>query len=242
MGAPLNVVVTFNPPAIDGETAASRKRRLSHNVDALRQALERRGQRWRAVTVWQHPIGGRLHCHALCHVEPGNDDVASRFDDRPAVHVQPWGRDVGYFTRERLPNGTPTYENRKRWKRVKGQPIKGQRLSISAALKAAITEDVADREHIAQHQHTGQRQPLAAPDAITAPVQLDMFSWLPALPVHVFDLAAERKRRGMSQAALAAMVGLRQPHVANVERGHDKLSPARIRVLRHVLAALPVAA
>lgn len=240
MCAPLNVVVTFNPPAIDSETAASRKRRLSHNVDALRQALERRGQRWRAVTVWQHPIGGRLHCHALCHVEPNNDDVASRFDDRPAVQVQPWGRDVGYFTRERLPNGTPTYESRKRWKRVKGQPIKGQRLTISSSLKAAITEDVADRQHITQQQQTGQRQALSSSTAV--PVQLDLFGSLPALPATVFDLVAERKRRGLSQYALAAMVGLRQPHIANCERGHDRLSTARIRVVRHVLAALPTAA
>lgn len=57
-----------------------------------------------------------------------------------------------------------------------------------------------------------------------------------------FDLAAERKRRGLSQAKIGLMIGLRQPHVANVERGHDRLSPARIRVLRHVLGSLPVAA
>jgi hypothetical protein len=236
-GQALDVVVTFNPDNRDGQTAQERKRWLGHKVDALRQALERRGQPWIAVTVWQWPVGGRLHCHVLCWIEPGNDDVVSGFDDRPAVHVTKWSRDIGYFTRERLPSGPPEYENRKRWKWVKGNPIKGQRLTISAALKDYTTEHLADRLHVVQ-----PRQAPAVPVSV-APLQLGLFDvGLPALPPPAFDLAAERKRRGLSQAKIGLMIGLRQPHVANVERGHDRLSPARIRVLRHVLDGLPVAA
>ena len=86
-------------------------------------------------------------------------------------------------------------------------------------------------------------QPKPAQPVSVAPVQLGLFDvGLPALPPPPFDLAAERKRRGLSQSAIGQMIGLRQPHVANVERGHDRLSPARIRVLRHVLDGLPVAA
>lgn len=236
-GMALGVVVTFNPDNRDNETAHERKRWICHKVDALRQALERRGQPWIAQTIWQFPIGGRLHCHVLCWIEPGNDDVVSRFDDRPAVYVQKWGRDIGYFTRERLPSGPPSYESRKQWKWVKGNKITGQRLTISAALKALVTEHLADRQLMAQPR------PKPAQPVSVAPVQLGLFdAGLPALPPPPFDLAAERKRRGLSQAAIGQMINLRQPHVANVERGHDRLSPARLRVLRHILDALPVAA
>jgi hypothetical protein len=110
-------------------------------------------------------------------------------------------------------------------------------LTTSAALKPLVTEHLADRLHVAQ-----PRQAPAVPVSVE-PVQLGLFDvGLPALPPPAFDLAAERKRRGLSQAKIGLMIGLRQPHVANVERGHDRLSPARIRVLRHVLDGLPVAA
>jgi hypothetical protein len=236
-GMALGVVVTFNPDSRDNETAHERKRWLSHKVDALRQALERRGQPWIAMIVWQWPIGGRLHCHVLCWIEPGNDDVVSRFHNLPAVHVTKWGRDIGYFTCERLPSGPPEYENRKRWPRVTGNKITGQRLTISAALEPLVTEHLADRRHIAQ-----PRQAPALPVSV-APVQLALFdAGLPALPPPAFDLAAERKRRGLTQSAIGRLGGLTQSHVANVERGHDRLSPARQRVLRHILGSLPVAA
>lgn len=234
-GQALAVVLTFNPDNRDGQTAQERKRWLGHKVDALRQALERRGQHWIAIIVWQWPVGGRLHCHVLAWIEPGNDDVVSGFDDRPAVYVQKWGRDIGYFTRERLPSGPPDYESRQRWPRVKGKPIKGQRLTISAALKVLVTEHVADRQLMAQ--------PKPAASVSVAPVQLALFdTGLPALPPPAFDLAAERKRRGLTQSAIGRLGGLTQSHVANVERGHDRLSPARIRVLRHILDGLQVAA
>jgi hypothetical protein len=147
----LGVVVTFNPDNRDGESAGARMRWIGKKVYGLAQALKRRGQPWIAITIWQWPVGGRLHCHVLTWIEPGNDDVVSRFDDRPAVHVTKWGRDIGYFTCERLPSGPPEYENRKRWPRVTGNKITGQRLTISAALKALVTEHLADRQHVASH-------------------------------------------------------------------------------------------
>jgi hypothetical protein len=237
MGQALGVAVTFNPDNRDGESAGARMRWIGKKVYGLAQALKRRGQPWISLIVWQWPIGGRLHCHVLVWIEPGNDDVVSRFHNLPAVHVTKWGSDIGYFTRERLPSGPPEYENRKRWKWVKGNKITGQRLTISAALKALVKEHDADRRHIAQ-----PRQAPAVPVSV-APVQLALFdAGLPALPPPAFDLAAERKRRGLTQSAIGQLINLRQPHVANVERGHDRLSPARIRVLRHILDGLQVAA
>jgi hypothetical protein len=234
MGQALGVAVTFNPDNRDGESAGARMRWIGKKVYGLAQALKRRGQPWIAIIVWQWPIGGRLHCHVLVWIEPGNHDVVSRFHNLPAVHVTKWGRDIGYFTRERLPSGPPEYENRKRWKWVKGNKITGQRLTISAALKDYTTEHLADRQLMAQ--------PKPKPVSV-APVQLNLFdTGLPALPPPPFNLAAERKRRGLTQSAIGQMIGLRQPHVANVERGHDRLSPARIRVLRHILDGLQVAA
>jgi hypothetical protein len=236
MGQALSVAVTFNPDNRDGESAGARMRWIGKKVYGLAQALKRHAQPWIAMIVWQWPIGGRLHCHVLVWIEPGNHDVVSRFHNLPAVHVTKWGSDIGYFTRERLPSGPPEYEARQRWPRVTGNKITGQRLTISAALKALVTEHLADRQLMAQPR------PKPAQPVSVAPVQLALFDGLPALPPPPFNLAAERKRRGLTQSTIGQMIGLRQPHVANVERGHDRLSPARQRVLRHILDALPVAA
>jgi transcriptional regulator with XRE-family HTH domain len=45
----------------------------------------------------------------------------------------------------------------------------------------------------------------------------------------------QRQRLGLSQRALARRIGCRQPHLANVERGHDRLGEWPSRLLRELL-------
>lgn len=225
------IVISINPPAREGETVKQRKCRLnliasSHIPQAFKRAKH---PEWIAWTVWQHPIEGRLHCHVIAWIDPEYDNVLARVCDGADIHKRPWNNDVRYLLMQRQP-GAPEWEARQQWRYVPGQPIKGSMLSISRALKDCITLWEADRAHKAR--------PAPAPRKLRD----SLFDDLPALPPPVFDLAAERRRRGLSQAALAELIGLKQPHIANVERGHDSLSPARLRAIRYVLDRLPVAA
>jgi Helix-turn-helix len=222
------IVITVNPAAIDGESDSARKRRITRIVSSrFPEALRRAGQsEWIAWTVWQHPLEGRLHCHTVAWVEPEYDDVLARMCDGSDIHAKPWDDDVSYILRQRLPDH-PERENKKKWTRKPGNPIKGAILSISQALKDRITLWEADLAH----------KPKQAPLRFRE----SLFDDLPAIPPPAFDLATERKRRGLSQAALADMIGLKQPHLANVERGHDSLSSARLRAIRYVLDGLPLA-
>src|SRR4051794_25365313 len=45
----------------------------------------------------------------------------------------------------------------------------------------------------------------------------------------------QRQRLGLSQSALARRIGCRQPHLANVERGHDRLGEWPSRRLRELI-------
>ncbi len=232
------VIITLNPDEIAGETDAARKRRIEKRIAPIGQALKRRGQPQLRLTVWQKPPSGRLHAHVWVLVNPKNDDALTPFHHAPAVMVQPWKTDPGYLTRERLPNGPPEWEMRQKWRRCRGQPIRGSRLSIHADLKSLVHE-------VEVREYARPPQPVASAavefsDANEKP-QLALFA-LPAAMPHGFDLAAERQRLGLSQRGLASLVGLKQPHIANCERGHDKLSPARLKAVRHVLQRLAVAA
>ncbi len=70
------------------------------------------------------------------------------------------------------------------------------------------------------------------------PVQLPLFAALPVQPPPFSDGAEVRElrhRTGLSQERLAGQIGIRdRSHLANVERGHDRLSPQRRRLLRHI--------
>jgi ribosome-binding protein aMBF1 (putative translation factor) len=47
----------------------------------------------------------------------------------------------------------------------------------------------------------------------------------------------QRLRLGISQSALAQRIGCRQPHLANVERGHDRLGEWPSQRLRELIEA-----
>lgn len=231
-------LVTLNPEAVEGESDAARKERIDQKITCLGQGLKRRGQPELRLKIWQKPPSGRLHAHVWVLTDPKNYDVLARLHHAPAIVVQEWGPDIGYVTRERLP-GPPQWERLQKWKRYTGQPIRGRRLSVHPDLQSLVHEVEARDARPPQPS-----QPVAAEfsGTIKSPVQLDLFHALPAAMPAEFDLAAERQRLGLSQRALAGLVCLKQPHIANVERGHDRLSPARLKAVRHVLASLAVAA
>lgn len=58
-------------------------------------------------------------------------------------------------------------------------------------------------------------------------------------PLVAIRLEFYRRRRGLTQAVLAALIGIRQPHYANAIRGHDPLSPHVVRCLRALLLTGP---
>jgi hypothetical protein len=79
----------------------------------------------------------------------------------------------------------------------------------------------------------------ACPVEPSEPVQLLLFAALPCSPPP-FSTGPEirdlRERIGLSQRRLAGQIGIRdRSHLANVERGHDRLSPPRRRLLRHIM-------
>lgn len=224
------IAISINPPAIDGE---ARKRRLTRIISHIAQAFTRgRRQEWIALAIWQWPVGGRLHCHVLAWIDPEHDDVLARLCDGADIHAQPWGRDIGYFTRTRLPNGPPDYEARQRWPRVNSHPIAGVRLSLSPRLNAILIEHQADRE-------TARSRPIPAqPVAITplppaGPAQLvavEEATGQFALILGSLDnpiIAAEVKRKalGLRQEDLADAMGIARPTLANVVAGRYRPSP-----------------
>ena len=76
--------------------------------------------------------------------------------------------------------------------------------------------------------------------------QLLLFDELPCRPPPFSTGAEVRELRvvtGMSQEKLAGRIGIRdRSHIANVERGHDRLSPQRRRLLQYVMEAERLAA
>lgn len=56
---------------------------------------------------------------------------------------------------------------------------------------------------------------------------------LQLVPTQADTVQALRHATGLTQAELGALVGIKQPHIANVERGHDALSNHRLRALRY---------
>jgi hypothetical protein len=75
-------------------------------------------------------------------------------------------------------------------------------------------------------------------------VQLPLFGALPERRyLQPSDLRSFRQVRGYTQAEISKWAGIRnRSHVANFERGHDGLSPAKQRALRHFMESQRLAA
>lgn len=80
-GFPMNWFITQRYPE-GARNDAEAKRRLGLSVDRIGQTLERRGQPYVALKVFEKPAGGLLHVHALISVLPENRDVIERWADR----------------------------------------------------------------------------------------------------------------------------------------------------------------
>jgi hypothetical protein len=80
--------------------------------------------------------------------------------------------------------------------------------------------------------------------ALQPPVQLPLFGALPERRyLQPSDLRSFRQVRGYTQAEISKWAGIRnRSHVANFERGHDGLSPAKQRALRHFMESQRLAA
>jgi len=240
-GHPVNVQITLTTPD-DITSIADQKRYLTKRVDRLREAHVRAGLSFEAISVFEANLfSAGVHVHIVAHACSGSRLILRRWHDGDLCDVTYKGAAAAlrYVTKQRRPFGDPgnpdSFEARllrDGWHRKGKGHVPGPRLILSPDLRALIALPA-----IAQ-----PRQAPAVPVSV-APVQLALFdAGLPALPPPAFDLAAERKRRGLTQSAIGQLINLRQPHIANVERGHDRLSPARIRVLRHILDGLQVAA
>jgi DNA-binding transcriptional regulator YiaG len=80
--------------------------------------------------------------------------------------------------------------------------------------------------------------------ATTAAVQLHLFGELPKQPYLVpAEVRAFREETGCTQADVSGWIGVKnRSHVANYERGHDCLSAAKQRALRHFMETRRLAA
>lgn len=70
-------------------------------------------------------------------------------------------------------------------------------------------------------------------EMVAKPVQLRLFGD-DELP----ESRAVRTDAGITQTALAERIGIRQPHLANVERHHDHLGRATRRAARYIIERL----
>jgi DNA-binding transcriptional regulator YiaG len=86
--------------------------------------------------------------------------------------------------------------------------------------------------------------PAAAEIASTTNVeQLPLFETLPERPYLVpAEVRTFREETGCTQAEVSGGIGIKRSHVANYERGHDRLSPARQRALKHFMETRRLAA
>jgi hypothetical protein len=114
--------------------------------------------------------------------------------------------------------------------------VAGQAEAIRLRVVEAEAPGAGPRDRI------GQEPPgvcPACPVEPSEPVQLPLFAVLPCSPPP-FSTGSEirdlRERIGLSQRRLAGQIGIwDRSHLANVERGHDRLSPPRRLLLRHLM-------
>lgn len=157
-GYRLNVFVSINLPVVAGESDAARKRRHTTAFTRLGEALTRIGHDHIAVTVYEKPVGGRLHGHQLLHVRPEAVAVVARImanlggefapgrsyraGDRGLPAFATWADSaaVPYITKERLP-AHPDYEQPGR---RTGERFRGQRVSFTKFAKALLAGHGAD--------------------------------------------------------------------------------------------------
>jgi hypothetical protein len=249
-GMPLNRMVTIRAPI--GVSDADGKKAIRQIVSHIRQDFERNGLLLIGVSVYEkHPL---LHAHILLHVPRGNGSlIAKRHEGKDGVvHVTPADeKGVEYVTKQRQ-RLSPDYEDviKRRWISSKGGQIEGPRYRYTTAAQVLLARRYAPPPSIEIEVKATPAPTQDEPILLTVPpsppttnmVQLPLFDDLPqaradeGLPAMIREV---REQKGLSQTAFAEdYLDIRQPHLANVERLHDRLSPARRRAARYHLERL----
>lgn len=215
-------------------------------------------QHW--VLVWE--CGGGLHSHIVFIANKGIVDslkVSSRFGQ--FLHIR-WAYSPGslprYLSKERTSQAQYAIGPFIGGARKRGShqlPGGGDRVRLSKALKAdaiaaRYVEDWAPtnakRSEIRAPSRpyrlrlgkapglTPQQIPMF-PELEKPPVRLRDFHGGTPTPAQIEELEFRRKRLGLSQRQVAALAGIKQPHYANVVRGHDSMSRFAARQLREAL-------
>lgn len=261
-GYSFNVFASLMPPD-HIQPDAARIRWIDTKLARIGQALKRRKQPDIRFRTLEKKIGGKLHGHAPVYVAPDNLDVIERmfdvFDKSRVIAFDPDASDalsvplhaslIGE-TEDDLQNAILYTLKQHRWagpgrdgagsKRrfwiEAGDPIKGQRLSLSKGARSILQTAAA--------KHTpapAVDAPVAIPEPVvktpSPPVQLVLIE-TPQIDIRS-QIETTRLARGLSQRQVAAVLGMKQPHYSNaVVRRHDPLGPyARTRALEWLKAA-----
>lgn len=219
-----------------GVTDAEGKRVMSRRRDRMRNDIIGHGIEpllWIAIAEKGH---GALHAHEAWGLpRKMSAGIAELWAKR-------WGADVfavpfradhaAYMTKQRAFRG-PDIEAAHPRPRQPAERIEGPRIAVSKPLRLLLGEAVAVSRTKAPTPQPEQPapQPPVVIDA-NAPRQLPLFIHLEPTPTRAEQLRRLRTEAGMTQAGFAELIGLRQPHVANVERGHDPVAYARLRAAR----------
>jgi hypothetical protein len=244
---PLNIFVTVRAPKDTPDTEG--KRIISRRIGHLGEKLKRNGQEHIGVTVYEK--GPYLHAHHLAYVAPKNLKLVLGMNqgEDGDVHVRQadWFAPV-YATKQRkwmgpeIEDKIATQQGRRPWE--KGIHIAGTRLSFTKEAKAIVARRTglavvapatAALPEPVVHPPVIPPNPLPVVAAI--PEQLPLFGALPErhyLPPS--DLRSFRQVQGCTQAEVSGWIGIKdRSHIANFERGHDRLSLQRQRALKHFM-------
>jgi hypothetical protein len=149
-GYPFTVFATARAPL--GLTDGQAKRHIARSFARLGQALERKGHGYIGLAVYEKPVAGFLHGHALLHVRreclPTVKRWAGRFDERAvglrsqvegvALHARPAIRsDLAYILKQRRFNG-PFEQFGLPYER--SEPFAGTRVSFTKMARSIIRE------------------------------------------------------------------------------------------------------
>lgn len=215
-------------------------------------------QHW--VLVWE--CGGGLHAHVVFIANKGIVDGlrnSARF--RQFLNVRWAYRPNGlpcYLSKERTPQaqyGVGDFIGGARKRGSHQLPGGGDRVRLSKALKAdAIAAGYIENWQATNAKRSEARAPSRPyrirrsksprvtpqqacmfPELSKPPVRLKDFNGGMLTPAQAQEVEFRRQRLGLSQYQAAQLIGISQPHYANVVRGHDSMSRFAARQLREVL-------
>lgn len=228
-------------------------------LDRLRRAIGQRQRHHRLtaayITVLEADPEPHAHLLALLPVEPGPLRCRGwNIDIRPADDGA-----VRYLLKETTPEAWHAIRDQVRRKRGSHRlPGGGDRVRLSPELRdqaiaanrvlphrATNAKRTAERQAYPLRRLFPKRAPRPAgqaelPLAIRSPVRLA--EWGSGIMPAAVRLEVDHRRHalGLTQVELAQRIGCRQPHLANVLRGHDPLAPWPAARLREVLLATTV--